>query len=85
MKNNTGLDLRQIIKNYRTIRLMSQKDLAESWEIPQRAISRWEQSARSNPSIESLLHISSGLNLSIDELIEQTFVNEEEDTSNAKN
>ncbi|GIC69426.1 MULTISPECIES: helix-turn-helix transcriptional regulator [Fructobacillus] len=85
MNNNTGLDLRQIIKGYRVSHSMTQKNLADSWQVPQRAISRWEQSAQSNPSIESLLHISSGLNLSIDELIEQTFVNEEEDTSNAKN
>ncbi|CAK1255096.1 DNA-binding transcriptional regulator [Fructobacillus tropaeoli] len=85
MKNNTGLDLRQIIKNYRTSRLMSQKDLAESWEIPQRAISRFEQSTRSNPSIESLLCISSGLHISVDELIQRTFINEGEENNHEKN
>lgn len=66
------LNLREIVKNYRTERGWSQIELAKNWGIPQSTISGWERFPNVEPTASNLLGLARNLNLSVEELVEQT-------------
>lgn len=66
------LNLRGVVKNYRKERGWSQVELAKNWGIPQSTISAWERYSNVEPTASNLLNLARNLNLSVEELVEQT-------------
>lgn len=60
--------LAQNIKMLREQKGMSQKEMADAFEISQSAVGNWEQSHR-NPDIEMIVRLANYFNVTLDELV----------------
>lgn len=67
------MTLGEKIKTYRTNQNLTQKDLADKVNVTAQAVSRWEQDIV-EPSIDTLKRMSVIFNVSLDELLANTFV-----------